>query len=1059
MITCWRVAMCALVLAATVAAGANAQGFGQNKVQYKDLAWSVIETKHFRVYFYEGERAAAMDAARMAERAYTRLSTILRHQIEQKVPLVLYASHADFQSTNVMTGLIHEGTGGVTEFLKRRVTLPFTGGYGDLDHVLTHELVHAFQLDILYGQGPRGLSNPFGIYQPPLWFMEGMCEYLSVTKVDNLTEMWLRDAALQGYLIDLETLDLVGDIRVYRFGQSIFAYMGATFGDDRIGELLKRVARTRNLDRAFRDVLGMTVEKFSKDWMEDVRRTYLPQIRDHKKPEECARRLTDGQKSLSTFHLAPALSPAGDRMVFLSDRSLYIDLYLASALDGRIDRRLVKGDRREAFESLRFLNASFDFSPDGETLVCAAKVGGSDAIYLLQAEDGRTLDRLRFPLDGIANPSFSPDGGSIVFVGLDGGRSDLFRCDLEGGSFERLTDDRYLALSPRYLPDGRSIVFVTDQGEGTDFENLIFSHTRLAILDLETRAVHLLPGMSGMNTSPQVFPDGTRLLYVSDRTGIANLYIRDLSSGRDAQITDLLSGVTGVVPLAPALSLSRDGRRCVFSAFGSGTWDLFAIKDPITLAKFGDGAAIDTTGIATALPFGGQDSLSTAVLRRTDVVIEKAEIAGGGGGERTAPVDAVEPAGTPREAAGTVAWLDSLVAAPDTLNMRPRPVDLTASPDSSGGPDPPPRVGDVFALHKELPDTTGFKIDRYRLSFSVDYAQANGFFASNVGVAAQTYLQFSDVLGDHNLLIGADVYGDLSDSDLIVQYANLANRINYGIALFQVREDFFLSTAESTDEFVSQIYRGGELALSRPFSRFRRVDLTLEGLRVSETVYRQSYYGPDYIAFDPAEKSELYFVRPGIALVHDNALNGSTGAIAGARSYLGVDVSLGDIQASRWIVDRRSYWNVRQRYALALRTIGATSHGRDPQVFRIGGPFTLRGFDYGELSGSNVGLLNLEFRFPLIEVLQLGWPLPLGMRGVRGALFFDAGAAWRDHELFRAFRTTKGRFGLDDIRASYGLSVAWNVGFAVLRWDLAQRTDFRENIDDPRGVFTIGSGF
>ncbi len=351
-----------------------AQDFGQNKVQYKDLKWSVIETEHFRVYFYEGERPAAVDAARMAERAYVRLSTILRHKIEEKVPLVLYASHSDFQSSNITADLLPEGTGGLTEYMKRRVMLPFTGGYGDLDHVLTHELVHAFQIDVLFGKG-RGLSNPFGSYSPPTWFMEGMAEYLSMTRVDNLTQMWLRDAALQGYLIPLDVLSQVYDIRNYRFGQSIFAYMGARFGDDRIGELLRRTARTRNIEKSFQDVLGITLEKFSKDWMEDVRKTYLPQIRDHKKPEEIARRLTDSEKSLASYYLAPAVAPAGDRLVFLSDRSLYNDLYLASALDGKVERRLVKGDRREQFESLRFLNASFDFSPDGGRLLFAAKSG------------------------------------------------------------------------------------------------------------------------------------------------------------------------------------------------------------------------------------------------------------------------------------------------------------------------------------------------------------------------------------------------------------------------------------------------------------------------------------------------------------------------------------------------------------------------------------------------------------------------------------------------------------------------------------------------------------
>ncbi len=399
---------------------------------------------------------------------------------------------------------------------------------------------------------------------------------------------------------------------------------------------------------------------------------------------------------------------------------------------------------------------------------------------------------------------------------------------------------------------------------------------------------------------------------------------------------------------------------------------------------------------------------------------------------------------------------------------RPTPADSAAGKVQGGGhgpgrPESPPeveqRLSDVFAEHQGLPDTSAFKIGPYKVRFSADYAAANGAFASNVGVAAQTYVQFSDVLGNHNLLVGADIYGTLSDSQLLLEYANLANRINYSVAAFQYRDDFFLSTARTDDEFHSQIYRGGEVGLSRPFSRFRRLDLSLEGLEVSETVYRQAYYGPDATVYRQAAQSNRQFFRPGLALVEDNTVYGITGPISGGRSYLSVDVAVGDLTNTRWILDRRSYWNIRQRYAFALRTVGATSNGNDPNIFRIGGPFTIRGYDYGELSGRNVGLVNLEFRFPLIEALQLGWPLPLGLRGIRGALFFDAASAWRDTERFRAFRRTGSWVRFEDIRASYGLNASWNVGFAILRWDLAWPTDLEKNLGKPRGVFTIGSGF
>jgi hypothetical protein len=58
----------------------SAQYFGRNKVQYTSFDFKVIQTEHFDVYFYERERVAALDGARMAERSYARLSKVLGHE-------------------------------------------------------------------------------------------------------------------------------------------------------------------------------------------------------------------------------------------------------------------------------------------------------------------------------------------------------------------------------------------------------------------------------------------------------------------------------------------------------------------------------------------------------------------------------------------------------------------------------------------------------------------------------------------------------------------------------------------------------------------------------------------------------------------------------------------------------------------------------------------------------------------------------------------------------------------------------------------------------------------
>ena len=94
----------------------------------------------------------------MAERSYGRLSTLLNHKFIERKPIILYASHSDFQQTNALGGDIGEATGGVTDFMKHRAIMPFTGSYKDFDHVLMHEMVHQFQYDT-WSRGKAGAGR------------------------------------------------------------------------------------------------------------------------------------------------------------------------------------------------------------------------------------------------------------------------------------------------------------------------------------------------------------------------------------------------------------------------------------------------------------------------------------------------------------------------------------------------------------------------------------------------------------------------------------------------------------------------------------------------------------------------------------------------------------------------------------------------------------------------------------------------------------------------------------------------------------------------------------
>src|SRR5688572_10298969 len=162
--------LAAVLLLSLTPTAAHAQYFGRNKVQYRSFKFQVLKTEHFDVYYYPEEAEGAAIVGRMAERWRWRLTRFFSHDLRGRQALILYAAPAHFRQTNAIEGLVGEGTGGVTEALKRRIVLPMAGSLADTYHVLVHEMVHAFQFDMT-GADPREseFSLP-GILQFPLWF-------------------------------------------------------------------------------------------------------------------------------------------------------------------------------------------------------------------------------------------------------------------------------------------------------------------------------------------------------------------------------------------------------------------------------------------------------------------------------------------------------------------------------------------------------------------------------------------------------------------------------------------------------------------------------------------------------------------------------------------------------------------------------------------------------------------------------------------------------------------------------------------------------------------------
>ena len=578
-------------LALLVAGGAtlSAQNyFGQNQVQYDRFKWSELETEHFIIYYYPEEAAATIDAGRMAERSYARLSRLLDHQFREKKPIVLFSSRTDFGQNNV-TGDLGEGTGGVTEAARHRMLLNFTGDSKSFEHVLTHELVHAFQYDIFArGKAGNGLQA-LAQYLPPLWFAEGMAEYLSLGPSTSITNAWMRDAALNGKIPTIEQLnDNPDKYFPYRYGHSLWTYIGQKWGDEAIGQIMNSVPSV-GVERAFRRELGISFEDLGREWREDLQTRLLPAVGAMDRPRKFAQPLLTGTKNGGEIFLAPALSGDGKNIAFLANGSflrgqVFIDLWLGNAETGKRTTRLIKSEVDPDFEELRLLYSQSSFSPDGRQLAVTAQSHGKDVLYLVDVEGSHRKTPLDLGMESITGPTWSPDGKRIIFSGATGGITDLYLVNSDGTGLQRLTNDKFGDLQPQWSPDGKTIAFASDR-DSASFANLSFKPWRITLLDLATGTTSVLPAQAGLNINPQWAPDGRSIAYISDRTGTANLFLYDLDTREHYQLTNVAGAISALTEYSPAISWARQADRLAFTYYENAQYTIWTVNNPRGLRK------------------------------------------------------------------------------------------------------------------------------------------------------------------------------------------------------------------------------------------------------------------------------------------------------------------------------------------------------------------------------------------------------------------------------------------------------------------------------------------
>lgn len=528
---------CALLLVFVTAHAAAAQlvPFGKNKIQYDDFEWHVLQGVHVDVYYYPEEEDVARLALSYADESYADLERLFRHHPFRRIPLIVYSSDQHFEQTNLLPGFIPEGVLGFTEYLKRRVALPFRGDYAQFRQTLKHELVHAFQLSKLSEvQSVQARRRPFTPQQVH-WWTEGLAEYWSSEQTVE-DEMFVRDLVVNGRVPSIEQFSASYTFMSYPLGGELHHYLSDRFGDEYIVRMYEEHWRYPSFTVALEEILGVDLDQLSREWQYHLEQRFFPAYAERPPLDVGSERLVHrGGANFKPLIDVRSVEPA---LLFFSPRSGYTSLYRTTLEAGEdAVRTVIEGERSAEFESFHAYYSGMDVNQAG-VVAFASKFMERDALFLWSQDEREIVGRYQWDdLVGIRSPAWSPDGRRVVFEGLSrSGFSDLYVMDFDAQQRKALTTDRYRDADPDWSPDGSTIVFASDRSEfGAE------GYTNLVALDVESGALRYLTYGKWNDVAPRFARAGGRLAFSSDRAGNYDLYTAD-ADGDGVRRTTLTGG-------------------------------------------------------------------------------------------------------------------------------------------------------------------------------------------------------------------------------------------------------------------------------------------------------------------------------------------------------------------------------------------------------------------------------------------------------------------------------------------------------------------------------------
>ncbi len=546
-----------------------------------ELKWRTIDGVHFRVHYHKGAERTAQMAAQIADEIYEPITNLYDHPLDKVVDLVI------LDTDDYANGLTYYYQNKI-EIYATQMDWELRGTHNWLRNVITHEFTHMVTLqllrkfpgwlpavyiqhigyeeekrpDVISGYPNTMISYPLPGTVVPLWFAEGVAQFqapgLEFESWDTHRDMLLRMAALGDGLLSYDEMGSLvkgglGSEMVYNQGYSLTTYIAQQYGVEKLEDLCR--ATRSPLRWTFSSAIKRTMGKSGPQLYDEWHQKILEQYQDQQQVVE--KNLAEGHRVTEKgwMNHYPVWSPDGSRLAFLSNRGSAYQIMSLYLMDTETEEtEMVAGGLRSAPS----------WSPNGSQIIYSKRIEPNkygyhlNDIYRYDLES-KEEKRLTHGLRGF-DPVWSPDGQSILVVLNADGSHNLALLDADGQLIRTLTenDDGTQYYQPSWSPDGKQILVSRFDGR----------HRDLILIPVDGGEPRILVGGLEDERDACWQPDGQGVYYVSDRSGIFNLYRCDLQGDNIEQVSNVIGGAFAPDP-------SPDGKTLAYAGYTSEGYQIF----------------------------------------------------------------------------------------------------------------------------------------------------------------------------------------------------------------------------------------------------------------------------------------------------------------------------------------------------------------------------------------------------------------------------------------------------------------------------------------------------